>query len=114
MGAAILIVPVIVRNSIVGKDLTFTTTTAGINIYIGNHWGSTGSYTEAPFVMSADAAYEAQGYLLEAEQRTGKSLTPASASRYWLGDLEPASVIPRPTLAESSPVGYIHTYPPGA
>ena len=82
---AILVVPVIVRNTIVGGDLTLTTTTAGINIYIGNHYGSNGSYTEAPFVMSADATNEAEGYRLEAEARTGESLTAAAASRYWLG-----------------------------
>lgn len=85
VGVAILVVPVIVRNTIVGRDLTLTTTTAGINIYIGNHFGSNGSYTEAPFVMSADAANEAEGYRLEAEARTGESLTAAAASRYWLG-----------------------------
>jgi len=85
IGVGILVVPVIVRNSIVGRDFTWTTTTAGINIYIGNHLHSTGSYTEAPFVMSADARNEADGYRLEAEKRTGKTLTAAAASQYWLG-----------------------------
>jgi 4-amino-4-deoxy-L-arabinose transferase-like glycosyltransferase len=85
LGVAILAVPVVIRNTIVGSDLTLTTTTAGVNIYIGNHLESNGSYTEAPFVMSADASYEAEGYRLEAESRTGRSLTPAAASRYWLG-----------------------------
>jgi hypothetical protein len=79
------VVPVIVRNTMVGGALTLTTTTAGINIYIGNHYGSNGSYTEAPFVMSADATYEAEGYRLEAEARTGETLSAAAASRYWLG-----------------------------
>ncbi|KPL06633.1 hypothetical protein AMJ86_07765 [bacterium SM23_57] len=85
LGVAILVVPVIIRNTIVGRDLTLTTTTAGINIYIGNHLESNGSYTEAPFVMSADANHEADGYRLEAEKRTGKTLTAAAASQYWFG-----------------------------
>jgi len=85
IGVGILVAPVVVRNTIVGRDFTWTTTTAGINIYIGNHLHSTGTYTEAPFVMSADARNEADGYRLEAEKRTGKSMTAAAASQYWLG-----------------------------
>jgi 4-amino-4-deoxy-L-arabinose transferase-like glycosyltransferase len=86
VGAGVLLVPVVIRNCVVGKDFTLTTTTAGINIYIGNHTKSTGSYTEAPFLMSANASNEAEGYRLEAEKRTGKTLTAAGASRYWLGE----------------------------
>jgi 4-amino-4-deoxy-L-arabinose transferase-like glycosyltransferase len=85
VGVAILVVPVMVRNTIVGRDFTSTTTTAGINIFIGNNTHANGSYTEAPFVMSADAQNEADGYRLEAEKRTGETLTAEAASRYWLG-----------------------------
>jgi 4-amino-4-deoxy-L-arabinose transferase-like glycosyltransferase len=84
IGVAILVVPIVVRNTMVGRDFTLTTTTAGINIFIGNHAQANGSYTEAPFVMSADAQNEADGYRLEAEKRTGETLTAAAASRYWL------------------------------
>lgn len=83
-GAALLLVPVGLRNRAVGGTFLITTSQAGSNFYIGNHEGATGRYVplrpgrEMPEFERKDATDLA-------EQAAGRPLTPAEVSSYWWG-----------------------------
>jgi len=85
-GAVLLVLaPVYVRNYAVSGSLVLTTSSGGVNFFIGNRAGATGMYDELDFVPSFDPTREAEGYRAEASQRVGKTLTLNEASRYWGG-----------------------------
>ncbi len=75
--------PVVARNYVVGGELVLTTAQAGQNFYIGHNPDANGTYIRLPFVRP-DPLYEQEDFRQEAEKRTGRTLTPAEASRYWL------------------------------
>lgn len=86
LGCGLVLGPVLVRNWLVGGEWVLTTSSAGMNFYVGNNPQATGIYAQADFVPSAEPDQEREGFLREAERRQGHPLTLASASAYWLGE----------------------------
>ena len=81
-GIAVVIAPVSLRNYLLSGQLVITTSQGGQNYYIGNGPHASGSYVHLPFVRP-DPRWEAVDFLTEAQRRTGRSLEPAEASRFW-------------------------------
>lgn len=81
-GIAIVLVPVGLRNAVVGGDFLITTAQAGSNFFIGNNAQSDGRYVplrpgrEMPEFERTDATELA-------ENAVGRKLTPAEVSSYW-------------------------------
>ncbi len=86
IGTLLVITPAMIRNARLGGEFTLTTSSAGMNFFVGNHEQSIGLYSEVPWLMSAEPADEAEGYRQEAMRRTGRELTDLAASRYWFGE----------------------------
>ena len=72
------------RNYYVGGEWLLTTSSAGMNFYVGNHSEASGIYAQVDFLPSAEPDLERAAFIREAEARTGRALTPAQASRFWL------------------------------
>ncbi|MBM3329039.1 MAG: tetratricopeptide repeat protein [Calditrichaeota bacterium] len=85
IGALIILVPVGLRNLIVGGEFALTTSSAGMNFYAGNNPDATGLYWEAPFLTSAEPQFEDEEYRREASEALGRELTTREAGRYWFG-----------------------------
>ena len=83
-GVAILLFPVGVRNLVVGGEFTLTTSSAGMNFYVGNNPEATGLYWEAPFLTSVEPEFEDEDYRMEASLRVQKELTTGEAGSFWL------------------------------
>jgi len=81
----ITVLPALIRNYQHGGGFAMTTSSAGINLFIGNHGSANGLYTQAPWLTSAEPIYESGDFIAEAEKRTGKTLSDGQASRYWTG-----------------------------
>ncbi|MBU1702334.1 MAG: tetratricopeptide repeat protein [Candidatus Eisenbacteria bacterium] len=79
--AAVLVVvlPVTLRNLIVGGDLVLTTSNGGINFYIGNNETAEGIFSVDP-AMESDLE---QASTLLAEKAAGRRLKPSEVSTYW-------------------------------
>jgi len=84
LGTVAILSPVFVRNIGSGGSFLLTTSSVGINFYIGNRVGALGAYEELPWLEASDPQTETQRYRQEAEQRLGRSLTLEQASRYWM------------------------------
>jgi tetratricopeptide (TPR) repeat protein len=82
LGLAIVIVPVTVRNHIVGGGFYVTTSQFGPNFYIGNNPKADGTYMPLRFGRGAPE-YERQDAIELAERAEGRHLTPAEVSTYW-------------------------------
>jgi tetratricopeptide (TPR) repeat protein len=84
-GMAIVLLPVGVRNLVVGGELALTTSQMGTNFYIGNNPDADGSYVALRPGRGAPEFEQADAISL-AEQRLGRRLTPRETSRYWMGE----------------------------
>ncbi|MFT7691425.1 MAG: 4-amino-4-deoxy-L-arabinose transferase-like glycosyltransferase/TolA-binding protein [Candidatus Latescibacterota bacterium] len=84
LGIALVLVPVAARNYIVGGEWVLTTSAAGMNFYVGNHPDATGIYAQANFLSSAEPDNEREEFIREAQRRSGRELSPAQTSRFWL------------------------------
>ncbi len=86
-GIALVLVPVLVRNRVVGGEWVVTTSQAGTNLYGGNSvhnpWGTPRGF---PWVRGIPA-FEAGDWAREAERRTGRDLGAAEVSRFWLAEV---------------------------
>ncbi|MCG3125661.1 MAG: hypothetical protein CHACPFDD_00486 [Phycisphaerae bacterium] len=83
-GAALVLLPVSLRNKLVGGEFALTTSQAGTNFYIGNNPRAFGSY--APLRPGrSDTPNERQDATELAEAALGHKLTPSQVSRYWWG-----------------------------
>lgn len=85
LGVSLVIVPVALRNRMVGGELVLTTSHGGMNFYTGNVAQSAAPYRPPPFARS-DPQYEQSDFLTEAQRRAGRNLTPAEASRFWYAE----------------------------
>ncbi|MCJ7689998.1 MAG: glycosyltransferase family 39 protein, partial [Clostridiaceae bacterium] len=80
-GILLVILPVTLRNYVVGNDLVLLTSNGGINFYLGNNTNATGIYnTPEGFDFFRDLAGENF-----AKKITGKDLSPSETSAYWFG-----------------------------
>ena len=84
VGCGLVVGAVACRNYLVGGEWLLTTSSAGMNFYVGNHPEANGIYAQVDFLPSAEPDLEREAFIREAEARTGRELTPAQASRYWL------------------------------
>ncbi len=83
-GVALVLVPVALRNGVVGGEWHLTTSQFGPNFYIGNGAGADGAYRPLRYGRG-DAAFERDDATALAEADAGRDLTPAEVSRYWAG-----------------------------
>jgi tetratricopeptide (TPR) repeat protein len=81
-GVAIGILPVAVRNSIVGGGFYATTSQFGPNFYIGNNPRADGTYQPLRFGRGAPE-FEREDATEIAERAIGRRLSPAEVSGYW-------------------------------
>jgi tetratricopeptide (TPR) repeat protein len=83
-GAFAALLPVALRNRAIGGELLLTTSQLGTNFYIGNHPGADGRYLPLR-TGRGSALYEREDATALAEEATGRALSPAEVSDYWLG-----------------------------
>jgi tetratricopeptide (TPR) repeat protein len=84
LGLAIVLIPVGVRNKVVGGEFLLTTSQFGANFYMGNNPLADG--TEASLRAGRGTAeYEREDATQLAEYASGRRLTPAEVSAYWSG-----------------------------
>lgn len=85
LGVAAILVPVGVRNRIVGGDFVLLNSQAGQNFFIGNfRANATGAYLAPPF-LRPNPEVEEQDFANEARRRTGRDdLRPSEISSFWL------------------------------
>ena len=84
-GIFLAVMPVIMRNYAIGGEWGLTTSSAGMNFYVGNHPGATGIYAQVDFLSTAEPDREREEFMREADRRCQCELTPGEASRYWFG-----------------------------
>jgi tetratricopeptide (TPR) repeat protein len=82
-GLAFALLPVAVRNGLVGGDFLPTTSQGGVNFYIGNNPEADGTYR--PIVPGKQIpALERREPVRIAERETGRRLSPAEVSSFWM------------------------------
>ena len=82
-GGALFIVPVTIRNYVVGHDFVLTTSQAGQNFYIGNNPMARGFFENPPHIR-LNPKYEEADFRAEALRRTKrKFMKPSEISNYW-------------------------------
>jgi tetratricopeptide (TPR) repeat protein len=83
-GIVLVLLPVALRNGLVGGSFLPTTFQGGVNFYIGNNPRADGTYQ--PIVPGKQIpALERREPVRIAEQAAGRRLTAGEVSRYWLG-----------------------------
>ena len=86
-GLATVLIPVLLRNRLVGGDWVLTTAQAGANLYIGNHPGNTtGSYVVPAFVRPTPP-FEQEDFARHAEQVEGRDLAPSEVSSFYVREV---------------------------
>jgi len=83
IGVAVILLPVSLRNLFVGGEFALTTSSAGMNFYVGNNPDATGLYWEAPFLSSSEPQYEDEDYRRVASEAVSRELTTREAGGYW-------------------------------
>ena len=86
IGVAGAILPVSIRNYVVGDDLVLLNSQGGQNFYIGHFEGNdTGVYRAPPF-LRPNPAFEEADFAAEARRRAGRAMKPSEISSFWLGE----------------------------
>jgi Tfp pilus assembly protein PilF len=80
---ALVLAPVAIRNTVVGGEFHLTTSQLGPNFYIGNSATATGTYVPLK-PDHGSFVHERQDATDLAEAATGRRLSPAEVSDYWL------------------------------
>ena len=83
LGLTLALLPVAVRNRIVGGEWYLTTSQFGSNLYIGNNPNADGTYA-ALREGRGTAEYERLDATELAEAATGRGLTPGEVSAFWV------------------------------
>jgi tetratricopeptide (TPR) repeat protein len=80
----LVIAPVSIRNSILAREFTLTTSQAGQNLYIGNSpYNTTGQYQAPPWVRP-NPEFERPDFAEYADKTSGRTLTYAGVSRFYI------------------------------
>lgn len=83
VGMAIVILPVVIRNTLAGRELLLTTTQAGQNFYIGNSpYNVTGQYVAPPWVRP-NPQFEQEDFRAHAETESGRRLSYSQVSSFY-------------------------------
>ena len=85
LGLALLLVPVGLRNQVVGGRFLVTTSQAGSNFFIGNNLEANGRYRPLR-PRGGDARVERTDAAELAEADLGRQLTPGEVSDYWFAE----------------------------
>jgi Flp pilus assembly protein TadD len=80
LGVAVFVVPVTVRNYVVGRDFVPIASQGGINFFIGNNVTSDGASAVLPVLGEA---WENEDAVRIAEAHLGRPLKPSEVSRFW-------------------------------
>ncbi|WP_395741553.1 tetratricopeptide repeat protein [Prosthecobacter sp.] len=83
-GTLCVLLPVALRNQVVGGEFHLTTSQMGPNFYIGNHEHANGTYQPLR-PRRGDAVYEEKDAADLAERELGRRLTPGEVSQFWMG-----------------------------
>lgn len=86
LGVALPIVPISIRNFLVGDDMVLISAQGGVNFYIGNGPGATGRFRVPNFFLDTradDPTQQQDTYRKYAEYKTGRTLKPSEVSRFW-------------------------------
>jgi len=84
LGVLLVVAPVSVRNSVLAREFTLTTTQAGQNLYIGNSpYNTTGQYQAPPWVRP-NPTYEQNDFVEYANKTAGKTLSYSGVSRFYI------------------------------
>ena len=84
LGVLLVIAPVSIRNSLLTRELTLTTTSAGQNLFLGNSpYNKTGQYETPPWVRP-DPAFERPDFAEYANKSAGRALSPGQVSRFYV------------------------------
>ena len=78
-GCGLIVGTVACRNYLVGGEWLLTTSSAGMNFYVGNHPEANGIYAQVDFLPSAEPDLEREAFIREAETRTGREADPGSS-----------------------------------
>jgi 4-amino-4-deoxy-L-arabinose transferase-like glycosyltransferase/Tfp pilus assembly protein PilF len=83
-GVLLVIAPVSIRNSILAREFTLTTSQAGQNLYIGNSpYNTTGQYQAPPWVRP-NPEFEQPDFAEYARKTEGRELSPGQVSRFYV------------------------------
>jgi len=82
VGFSTVMSPIIIRNYSIEKRLSPFPVQGGINFYIGNNPKATGCFM-SPYGVSISPIDQVKNSISQAEEESGKKLTPSQASRYW-------------------------------
>ena len=85
LGVLLCILPVTIRNYVVGHDIVLTNYSFGLAVYQGNWWNGDGSTANVPRFLRPDPRYEENDAVGMAEAYAGHLLKPSEVSRFWLG-----------------------------
>jgi 4-amino-4-deoxy-L-arabinose transferase-like glycosyltransferase len=84
LGVLLVIAPVSIRNSVLAREFTLTTTQAGQNLYIGNSpYNTTGQY-RAPLWVRPSPEFEQQDFAAYARRAANRELSPGQVSRFYV------------------------------
>ena len=87
-GVALVVLPVTIRNLVVGGDFALLTSNGGVNFYIGNAAGGDGRFTPLNNLPLAPGAFSdlqfEQSVQAYVERVEGKALLPSEVSRFWV------------------------------
>jgi tetratricopeptide (TPR) repeat protein len=81
-GLALALLPVTLRNLVIGGEFAVTTSNMGYNLFVGNNPDATGGYM-ALKAGHGDTMYERQDAIDIAQQALGRLLSPGEVSAYW-------------------------------
>ncbi len=81
-GAALAILPVTVRNALVGRDFVLTTAHGGFNLYLGNNERADGASKRVPLVRE-NPEYEPDDARVVASRAEGRALRQSEVSAWW-------------------------------
>ncbi|MBM3320278.1 MAG: glycosyltransferase family 39 protein [Candidatus Eisenbacteria bacterium] len=84
LGIGLAILPVTIRNRVVGGDWVLVESDAGINVYVGNNPRATGIHTP-PFDIRTVPEHEEEDAARFAERETGRPMKPSEVSSFWIG-----------------------------
>lgn len=79
LGFLLIVIPPSIRNASVTGHPSFVTTSGGLNLYIGNHAGARGIYSEPPGLFLEKDPTGTRS----ASQMAGRSLTPEEAAKFY-------------------------------
>ena len=84
LGVLLVIAPVSIRNSLLTREFTLTTTQAGQNLYIGNSPYNTTGQFEAPPWVRPTPGYEQADFAEHARKTANRELSPGQVSRFYV------------------------------